>query len=65
MMSLKYHPNKSTGNIAAFQRIDTAFETLSDPEKRLTFDDGGDIKVKRCGKDNNDDEEDEDHIRPQ
>lgn len=64
MMSLKYHPDKPTGNTAAFQRIATAFETLSDPEKRLAFDEGGDIKVKRGGKDNNDDdseEEDEEH----
>jgi tetratricopeptide (TPR) repeat protein len=62
MMSLKYHPDKPTGNTAAFQRIATAFETLSDPDKRLAFDEGGDIKVKRGGKDDDDsDEEDEEH----
>lgn len=44
MMSLKYHPDKPTGHTAAFQRIATAFKTLSDPERRLSFDEGGDIK---------------------
>ena len=34
LMSLKYHPDRSGGSTAAFQRVATAYETLSDMDKR-------------------------------
>merc|ERR1712110_886154 len=44
-MSLKFHPDKEGGSTPAFQRVAQAYETLSDPEKRRTYDEGGDLKA--------------------
>jgi DnaJ-class molecular chaperone len=44
LRSLKYHPDKKTGSTFAFQRVRTAYETLSDPEKRRAHDLGQDIE---------------------
>ncbi|CAK0843434.1 unnamed protein product, partial [Prorocentrum cordatum] len=44
LMSLKYHPDKQGGSTRSFQLIATAYETLSDPEKRRAYDSGADIK---------------------
>merc|ERR1719482_2016514 len=46
VMSLKFHPDKEGGSTRAFQRIASAFQTLSDPEKRQLYDDGADLKQK-------------------
>ncbi|CAJ1340940.1 unnamed protein product, partial [Effrenium voratum] len=46
LMSLKYHPDKQGGSTRDFQRIATAYETLSDPGKRRAYDDGADLKKK-------------------
>ena len=40
-MSLQYHPDKNQGDAAAqemFQRVARAYEVLSDPDKRQTYD---------------------------
>lgn len=60
MRSLKYHPDRKDGNTAAFQRINHAYQILSDPEKRRAYDDGSDIKVKRGGRDDSDESEEDD-----
>jgi len=44
LMSLKYHPDKQGGSTRDFQRIATAYETLSDPAKRHAYDEGADLK---------------------
>lgn len=36
--ALKVHPDKPGGNKAAFQRLVTAFEVLSDPVQRFEYD---------------------------
>ena len=64
MRSLKYHPDRKGGSTAAFQRIAQAFQTLSDPHKRAVYDQGGDLKSKRGGRDS-DDSEDDDEERKQ
>lgn len=38
MRSLKYHPDRKGGSTAAFQRVASAFQTLSDPNKRAAYD---------------------------
>lgn len=58
MRSLKFHPDKKGGHTAAFQRIAEAHQTLSDPDKRQAYDEGGDIKVKRGRRDEDDDSDD-------
>ena len=42
-LSLKYHPDRNTDSdtTAKFQEISEAYETLSDPEKRKDYDNGG------------------------
>lgn len=60
LMSLKYHPDKQGGSARAFQVINTAYETLSDSQKRREYDEGADVKKKRrAGSDNDSEEEDE------
>lgn len=67
MRSLKFHPDRKEGHTAAFQRIAEAFEVLSDIDRRRAYDEGGDIKVKRGRRneddcdDNDSEEEDEAH----
>lgn len=60
MRSLQFHPDRKQGNTAAFQRIASAYEVLSDSDKRRAYDEGGDIKVKKGHKDDEDDEDDSD-----
>ena len=57
--SLKFHPDKKGGHTAAFQRIAEAYEVLSDEDKRRTYDEGGDIRVKRGKRDADDDDDSE------
>ena len=44
---LKVHPDKKGGSAAAFQLVATAYETLSNPEKRQLYDDGVDVNKKK------------------
>jgi DnaJ-class molecular chaperone len=37
-LALQHHPDKETGNKDAFQNIQEAYETLSDPQKRSKYD---------------------------
>jgi DnaJ-class molecular chaperone len=48
-LSLKYHPDKNPSPDAAnkFAKISTAYSTLSDPDKRKTYDRGGAEAVER------------------
>merc|ERR1711959_433098 len=58
VMSLKFHPDKEGGSTRAFQRIASAYETLSDPEKRQLYDEGADLKG-RGGNNSDSDSDDE------
>mmetsp|Transcript_36897 Transcript_36897/g.80055 ORF Transcript_36897/g.80055 Transcript_36897/m.80055 type:complete len:1104 (-) Transcript_36897:24-3335(-) len=58
MMSLKYHPDKQGGSTRAFQLIATAYQTLSDADKRRAYDEGADVKKPKKD-DDSDSEEDE------
>lgn len=40
MASLRYHPDRRGGSTAAFQRVQLAYHTLSDEERRRTYDAG-------------------------
>jgi len=60
MRSLKYHPDRKGGSTAAFQRIASAFQTLSDPEKRAAYDQGTDVKASSRGGGSGSDSEEED-----
>ena len=40
MASLKYHPDRSGGSTAAFQRVHLAYETLADEQRRRAYDSG-------------------------
>lgn len=45
----KYHPDKNKGQSAAlWQRIQDAYDVLSDPEKRKTYDATGDARRTSC-----------------
>jgi len=57
LMSLKYHPDKHGGSARDFHRIATAYETLSDPEKRQAYDEGADVKKGRGNSDSESDSE--------
>jgi len=59
MMSLKYHPDKQGGSTRAFQLIATAYQTLSDAEKRRAYDEGSDMKSRKKRADDSSDSEDE------
>ena len=58
--SLKAHPDKPGGSVTAFQLVATAYETLSDTEKRQLYDDGVDVKKKKKQKRHEDDSSDSD-----
>lgn len=49
-LSLKYHPDKNSAPDAAehFAEISTAYDVLSDAEKRQTYDRGGEEAVKQA-----------------
>ena len=40
-LAVKYHPDKQTGNEEKFKEISEAYETLSDPQKRRSYDTTG------------------------
>jgi DnaJ-class molecular chaperone len=40
-LSLKYHPDRQTGDVEAQKLINEAYEVLSDPELRSEYDSGG------------------------
>ena len=64
LRSLKFHPDRKNGSTAAFQRVNTAFQTLSDADKRAAYDQGVDVKSSRRGGGSDDDDsaaEDEEH----
>jgi len=42
-MSRNYHPDKTNGNAADFERVHEAYDVLSDEEKRKFYDCGGDL----------------------
>ena len=48
-LALEYHPdkNKSENAIEKFKRIKTAFEVLSDHEKKRVYDQSGEAGLKR------------------
>ena len=48
-LSLKYHPDKSKAEDAMekFKRIKTAFEVLTDPQKKRAYDQSGEEGLKR------------------
>jgi len=51
-LSLKYHPDKNQGEDAEtaatkFQEVSHAYEILSDPDKRMLYDSGGEDAVKK------------------
>lgn len=49
-LSLKYHPDKNPGDEEAnrkFQEVSAAYETLSDPDKKVLYDSGGEEAVKK------------------
>eukprot|EP00927_Polykrikos_kofoidii_P048903 TRINITY_DN43072_c0_g1_i1.p1 TRINITY_DN43072_c0_g1~~TRINITY_DN43072_c0_g1_i1.p1 ORF type:complete len:1036 (-),score=219.78 TRINITY_DN43072_c0_g1_i1:105-3212(-) len=56
-MSLKFHPDKEGGSTRAFQRVASAYETLSDPEKRQLYDEGADLKDRGANNDSDSDDE--------
>ena len=47
LKSLKTHPDKKGGSAAAFQLVATAYEILSDPQKRELYNDGVDMSKKK------------------
>ena len=40
LASLKYHPDRKGGSKRAFQRVQSAYETLADEERRHAYDSG-------------------------
>ncbi|KAL7720393.1 DnaJ family protein [Entamoeba marina] len=48
-LSLKYHPDKPTGDKEKFQNINKAFEVLSDKRQREIYDHGGEEALKNNG----------------
>nr|AGQ50607.1 heat shock protein 40 [Neoseiulus cucumeris] len=48
-LALKYHPDKNPNEGERFKLIAAAYETLSDPEKRKIYDQGGEQALKEGG----------------
>lgn len=48
-LSVQYHPDKPTGNKEKYQKINKAYEVLSDEEQRRKYDMGGEEALKNPG----------------
>ena len=45
-MSMKHHPDRESGDVEAFKKIQLAYEVLKDPERRKVYDETGTTDAK-------------------
>ena len=48
-LALKYHPDRNHGDGDKFMEISLAYQVLSNPEKRMLYDQGGEQAIKEVG----------------